>query len=407
MSQHDSALKVLLAIDSFKGSVSSEEACVAVSAGLSQACKAFNFEFKPTSLLVSDGGEGLVDCLSNSLSNQGYTESSVSIRGLDGKPYTARLSMNPQAKCALLESAQAIGLVQLPVEHRNGITASSYGLGQLIEHALNHGCYQLSIGLGGSATNDCGIGMMQALGVKFYDAQGTELGKDEKGELKALAAQDLALVASMDDSQLQQRIAQLSGFKVQILCDVDNPLLGPSGATYVFGRQKGIAEQDLAQVEQGMHSFAQVLSLHYQVDHTSTQGAGAAGGLGAALMYLFKGAITSGIEYVMRLQSIETKLQDADLVIVGEGCMDSQSVHGKAPVGVAKFAKAAGVPCIAICGAVKGEQKTLYEHNIQAAFSIAPHPMSVEESMAQASELLQQAAENIGRCFLLGRSCKA
>lgn len=404
--QNTSTLNVLLALDSFKGSVSAQQACDAITRGLGRACMANHLSLEPIFMPVSDGGEGLIECLAPTLQTLGYSQHRVSICGPHGQKQSASLLINSNTKQALIECAEAIGLELIPKAERTAVAASTFGLGQLIDYALNQGVQEINIGLGGSATNDCGIGMMQALGVQFLDSQGQVLGRSATGLNKLLAAQDLAKVAKIDDTAFKQRISQLPKFKVIGSCDVDNPLLGDLGATYIFGRQKGLTEQNIASVEQGMESFAQVLTQHYQVDHSKTPGAGAAGGLGAAIKYFFAGELTPGIDMVLQLQGITNKLAQAHLVIVGEGCMDGQSVHGKAPVGVARYAAEAQVPCVAICGALKGDPQALYEHHIAAMFSIAQGPMTLAESMEQAAELLEKTAENIGRCFLVGRHLK-
>lgn len=424
MSQQSSKLNVLLALDSFKGSISAQGACEAITEGLNRACKSFNTELNAQFLPVSDGGEGLLDCLEATLESMGFVEHKVSVLNPHGQSIQARMLINETEGKALIESAEVIGLTLIPEKERTCVGATTYGLGQLIAYAINLGIREINIGLGGTATNDCGLGMMQALGFKFFDITGMQLGL-ENDKVKPLTALDLAKVAKIDDSAWQERMQSLNscsgsgigiigsnsssscgcsgGVKVIGSCDVDNPLLGINGATYIFGPQKGLNQVNLALIEQGMESFATCLTEHYGVDHTQTNGAGAAGGLGAALRYCCAAQLTPGIDMVLNLQGIEEKLQHSDLVIVGEGCMDSQSVRGKAPVGVARFAAKAHIPCIALSGALKGDPQELYAHHIDAMFAIAQGPMSVDESMEQAAILLARSAENVGRCFLLGR----
>lgn len=395
-------LSVVLAMDSFKGSVSALQACQAIGAGLVDAGKSLGVSVHVDFVPVSDGGEGLLQCLSPVLTQKGYKLQSFPVFAPYGDIHEAQVLVS--ANSAIVESAEAIGLELTPAAKRDGFSASTYGLGQLISKLLASGVCEFDIGLGGSATNDCGIGMAQALGVKFFDAQGRDLGLNADGSLHRLCGADLIKIAKFDDCVLQARLAQV-GAKFVGSCDVDNPLCGPEGATYVFGGQKGLNKDAQAALEQGMQHFAQVLVQHYGQDLSTVPGSGAAGGLGAALRFFFNGrsCLLPGLDMVLDAYKFEHLLQNCDLVIVGEGCMDGQSIHGKAPVGVARRAARAHIPCMAVCGALKDDASALYAEGINAMFAIANGPMSLEESKEHAAALLYQAALNVMRCFLSGR----
>lgn len=389
--------KAILAIDSFKGSVSAIEACRAVEKGLQKAGADYGCPVEALSVPVSDGGEGLIECVKPMLLRQGYQEQCFEVITPYGKPHTAQVLINLEHKIALIESAEAIGLELTALELRNAMYASTYGLGQLIKQVVDLGCTTINIGLGGTATNDCGIGMAQALGAEFFDEQGRNLAYSEDGSWHALCGADLIKVAKIDTSRMQLNHIRFIGS-----CDVNNPLCGKEGATFVFGHQKGLSEQNAIQLEEGMVSFARVLSEHFKINLASIPGAGAAGGLGAALLYFFKEHVSlmPGIDMVLDLYQFDKLLQLAQVVIIGEGCMDGQTAHGKAPVGIAQRAYMAHVPCIALCGALKGELSKLYEQHITAMFAIANGPLTLEQSKEQASNLLTQSAENVFRCLL-------
>lgn len=389
--------KAVLAIDSFKGSVSALEACRAVENGLQKAGADYGVPVEAVSVPVSDGGEGLIECVKPLLLRQGYQVHCFDVLTPYGKLHTAQVLVNLEQRIALIESAEAIGLELTAPELRNAMYASTYGLGQLIKQVANIGCTTINIGLGGTATNDCGIGMAQALGAEFFDKQGHNLAYSENGSWHALCGADLMQVAKIDTTRMQFNHIHFVGS-----CDVDNPLCGKDGATFVFGSQKGLSEQDAIQLEEGMVSFARVLSAHFKSNISSMPGAGAAGGLGAALLYFFKDhvALMPGIDMVLDLYQFDKLLKQAQVVIIGEGCMDGQTAHGKAPVGIAKRAYMAHVPCVALCGALKGDLSKLYEQHITAMFAIANGPLTLEQSKEQASNLLTQSAENVFRCML-------
>lgn len=390
-------MKVLVAMDSFKGSLSAYDAGNCVKVGVEQAAAAFMPESELTcvNLPLADGGEGLIDCLSPKLCAQGFEQVTLEVHCANLNAPRVQATMLVRGKECIIESAQALGLPLIPAAERNIMQASSYGLGQMIAKALNLGCTDFKIGLGGSATNDLGLGMAQALGVKFAGASGT-------GGTPVTAVESWRDFTGLDDSALKARVA---GCTVTLLSDVTNPLLGEHGATYVFGKQKGANDEQKAQLEAALRAGAELLTAHYGTDQASTPGAGAAGGLGAALMYFMGAQPESGIDAVLRLLDFDTELKAADLVITGEGNLDTQTLGGKGPMGVARRAQAQGVPTIALCGGrdARVDPTLLKEQGLCACFSIAPGPIDLKTCMEQGPALVTNAAYNIMATYLLGR----
>ena len=355
-------MKVLVAMDSFKGSLSAYDAGNCVKVGVEQAGAALLPESTLTcvNLPLADGGEGLIDCLSAKLCAQGFERVTLDVHCANLSAPKVRATMLVRGNECIIESAQALGLPLIPVAERNIMQASSYGLGQMIAKALDLGCTDFKIGLGGSATNDLGLGMVQALGVKFAGASGT-------GGTPVTSVESWREFTGLFDSALKARFA---GCTVTLLSDVTNPLLGEHGATYVFGGQKG-----------------------------------ADTGLGAALMYFMGAKPESGIDVVLKLLNFDAELKAADLVITGEGNLDTQTLGGKGPMGVARRAQAQGVPTIALCGGRDAhvDPTLLKEQGLCACFSIAPGPIDLKSCMEQGPALLTNAAYNVMATYLLGR----
>ena len=288
----------------------------------------------------------------------------------------------------IIEMAQCSGLTLEKPELRRAINATTKGLGEAVKHALSLGCRRFSIGLGGSATNDGGAGFIQALGGRFFAMDGAEI-------LKPLCGADLINIGRIDISNL---CSELKDCEFTGTCDVSNQLLGPNGATHIFGPQKGLLDNDLELLEQGLSNYVAVLGERGSAC-MDRPGAGAAGGLGFALLWCCHAKLKSGIDEVLDLLHINANLPGADLVLVGEGRMDRQSCQGKAPVGVARRAKQFGLPVIALCGGLSDDAVALYDYGIDAMFSICPRPLTLQESMAQSEHLLQMAAANAFRLF--------
>lgn len=270
--------------------------------------------------------------------------------------------------------------------------ASSYGLGEQVKAALDAGCRHLIIGLGGSATNDGGIGFAQALGARFWRKDGTLLPAPAAG-------QGLAHIQRIDLSAMDPRLRQA---EIQASCDVTNPLLGEDGATWVYGAQKGADEAALRELEAGMAHYSRQLTQTLGYDVSERPGTGAAGGMGAALIAYTGATLRPGIDLVLELLNADDHLRDAALTIVGEGWLDRQSAFGKAPVGVAGKAARHGVPVVALCGGRDESSRQLYQHHIDAMWSICQRPMALAESMNTCEPLLADAAENVLRTFLSG-----
>lgn len=365
-------LKIVFASDSFKGSLTSRETAEL----LTKAAKEVFDSVECISVPVADGGEGTADAL---LSVLGGEKLFLDVHGPlmeNVRAYYGRLD----DKKAVIEMALASGLTLVPSDKRDPSVTTTYGTGELMRDALDKGFKELFVTIGGSATNDGGMGCGRALGIRFLDAAGQEL----EG-----AGKDLEKVQRIDVSGLDPRIKQV---KLTITCDVTNPLCGENGATRTFAPQKGATPQMTEDLERGMQNYREVIKRHFGVDPNELAGSGAAGGLGAMLMILLGGEMKSGIETVLDLNDFNQKLKDADLVITGEGCTDWQSACGKVLQGVGERAKKAGVPAIAISGCLGPGFEKVYEHGITSIMTTVNAPMSLEEAMTRAKELYYQAA---------------
>lgn len=380
-------MKIVIALDSFKGSCSAQAACAAVAAGLRRVSDSLEL----TELAVSDGGEGLLASLAKSpLLGEIHWHEHV-CHGSYGQPVSVNYLQLADGR-AILEMAQCCGLELTTKRQRDVRYATTYGLGEMVTMLLDKGVRHIILGLGGSGTNDGGIGFAQALGVRFYDQDGRLINSPACGL-------DLARVSRIDLSDLDPRLQQTC---IQASCDVSNPLLGERGATWVYGAQKGADSVALTMLEAGMCHYSQLLTAASGRDISNVPGSGAAGGMGAALLWYTNACLSAGIHLVLELLNAQHYLQQAQLVIVGEGWLDWQSAFGKAPVGVADMAAGYQVPVIALCGGRDDSSRTLYQHNVAAMWSICPRPLSLEESMANCEILLADAAENVLRTFIAG-----
>ena len=323
-------MKILFASDSFKGSLTSMQ----ISNLLKQATSEIFPNAQPASMSVADGGEGTMDSLVNSL---GGTWKTVDVLGPLQENIKARYGILPEGK-AIIEMAEASGLPLVPSDKRNPQKTTSYGTGMLIRDALENGITDITIAIGGSATNDGGMGAMQALGIKFLDENNNKL---------TGCGENLSKVKNIDLDNLHHAVAKTN---FTVMCDVTNPLLGNQGATYTFGRQKGADDTMLAELEYGMSIYANKIKSIIGKDISGKEGSGAAGGLGFALMAFLGAKLQSGIDVVLDLLDFDKKLKDVDLVITGEGRMDNQSAFGKVPSGIGKRCKKMGVPAVAIVG---------------------------------------------------------
>lgn len=371
-------LKILVMLDSFKDCLSSLEASKILAQGLEEV-SCIKCEILP----ISDGGEGFIEAIQyNNTQWQTHTLSLLS-------PYSQEISAKYliDGKNAILEMAQSSGLTLTPSHQRRTLYATSYGLGEMIIQAIENGARKIIIGIGGSATNDCGIGCLQALGVKFYDSWDTLL------PMRASAI-DLSKIVRFELTDAFLQILKTCEFIVP--CDVRNPLLGSNGATYVYGRQKGIQGNDLEILESGMQHFSAVVEEYFQQSFCHIAGSGAAGGMGFSLQAFLNAKLQSGIETLLDSVNATEKMQGVDLVITGEGRLDNQSIFGKAPIGIAKLAHSLNKPIIAVCGSLGEGYETLHSHHIQAMFSLLNKPMSLEDSMSNAPSLLRALGRELG-----------
>ncbi|MEI3613553.1 glycerate kinase family protein [Pseudogracilibacillus sp. SO30301A] len=370
-------MKIVIAPDSFKESMSAASTADAIERGIRNVDRNIDVIKMP----LADGGEGTVEALVNSMNGKLITHTVTGPLGGKVKAFYGIVGK----KTAVIEIAAAAGLDLIPVEKRDPMKTTTYGVGELILHALDQGIRHFLIGLGGSATNDGGIGMAQALGAQITD---------KIGDPVRFGGEGLADVEHISVSKMDERVKECT---FDIACDVKNPLTGPEGASFIFGPQKGADPNMVASLDQSMKKYEQLLKKDLHVDVSSIEGAGAAGGLGAAFIAFFDAKLQRGIELVMKITNIETYIQEADLVITGEGKIDDQTIYGKTPVGVAKIAKKHGVPVIAITGANLVTSEEIYETGIDAIFSITNAPMSLEESMEKSEWLIEQVVENVMR----------
>jgi glycerate kinase len=374
-------VRVVIAPDSFKGSLSAAEVGEAIQRGV----KRVEPEAETVLLPLSDGGEGLVESL---VEASGGTYHEFQVTGPLGAPVWAKLGLLGDGQTGVIEMAQASGLTLVPPDKRNPLVTTTYGTGELIGRALDLGCNHLVIGIGGSATNDGGMGMAQALGVRFLDGEGKELGS---------GGGELARLASIDVSGLDPRLAAVT---IEVACDVDNPLTGPTGASHIYGPQKGATPEMVAQLDAALGNYAEVIRKDLGRDVETVPGAGAAGGLGAGLMALLGGKLVSGIQLVLKVLRFEEQVQGADLVFTGEGKFDAQSAFGKVPVGVGRICRGLGVPVVVLAGTVTLDSDVLHGEGITASFSVLNQPLSLEEAMAQTAELVEFQAAQVMRLWL-------
>ena len=376
-------MKFLFASDSFKGTLSSEQTVDL----LARAAKAvFGEEIQYSGVPVADGGEGTTDAVV-AAENGSWVETLV--HGPLMEPAQACYGRLDERR-AVLEMAAASGLPMVPMEQRNPLRTTSYGTGELIRHALDQGFTDLSIAIGGSATNDGGMGCVRALGVRFLDADGKEL--EGRGE-------DLEKLRSIDVSGLDPRIKNT---KITVMCDVTNPLCGPDGATWTFGAQKGATPEIQTRLEAGMVNYRDLIRRQFGVDPDAIPGAGAAGGLGAALTVFLGGEMKSGIETVLDLIDFDRRLEGADLVVTGEGRTDWQSCFGKVMQGVGERARAKGVVAVGLSGSLGRNADQIFDHGIASLMTTVDAPMPLEEALGRAEELYYLGAVRMFRFLQAG-----
>ncbi len=377
------SVKIVIAPDSFKGSLTALEAANAIEEGL----KRFFPEAEIIKVPMADGGEGTVQSLVDATGGRIVKRI---VTGPLGDKVEAQFGILGDGRTAVIEMASASGLPLVPPDKRNPMVTTTYGTGELIKAALDMGCRKFIIGIGGSATNDGGGGMAQALGVKLLDEEGNDIPFGGGGLLK---------LDRIDISTLDPRIAES---EIVVACDVDNPLTGPRGAARVYSPQKGATPDMVEILDKALEHFAEVVKRDLGRDIKDVPGAGAAGGLGAGLMAFLNARLQLGVDIVIEATGLEGKVKGADLVITGEGGIDSQTIYGKTPIGVAKVAKKFGIPVLAVAGGISDDASVVYEHGIDGLMSIIPRPMTLDEAMAQGKKLLSDAAERIARLIAVG-----
>lgn len=353
--------KIVIASDSFKGSLSSAE----VAACGERAVHRLFPDCKVVQLPVADGGEGTTETLTAALGGQSVT---AIVHDPLGRLITARYGWIAQEQTALIEMAAASGLPLLPLEERNPWLTSTYGTGELIRNALERGCHKFLIAIGGSATNDGGMGLLQALGFRFLDAEGKELPG---------CGGSLQQIQQIDSSGVLVDLAQC---QFTVACDVTNPFYGPTGAAYVFAPQKGADAEMVEALDQGLRHFAQLIHTTQGIAIDQLAGAGAAGGLGGGLVAFLNARLTPGIEMVLDALRFDTQITGADLIITGEGKLDAQTCMGKTPLGILRRAQQQGIPVVALGGAVEASE-ALNQCGFLAVFPILPYPTSLTEAM--------------------------
>lgn len=377
-------LVIVLAPDSFKESMTAKEVCEAMERGIRKA----NSQIRCIHVPMADGGEGTMQSLVDATGGMVYSKEVV---GPLGNNVVAEYGILGNGEIGVIEMASASGIHLVDSEKRNPLITTTFGTGQLIKACLDKGVKKLLIGIGGSATNDGGAGFIQALGGRLLDENGDDL---------SYGGGALAKLHTIDLSNLDERLKYVS---VEVACDVNNPLCGKEGASYVFGPQKGATREMIEILDQNLSHYAEVIKEQLGKDVISKAGAGAAGGLGAGLMAFLDVKLKSGIEMVIEYANLEEKVRDADMVWTGEGSIDFQTQYGKTPLGVAMIAKKYNKPVIALAGRVGNDIDVLYDKGIDAIFGIMRGVTSIEEALVKGPENVEKTSENIIR--LLNISC--
>ena len=369
-------MQILVVPDSFKESLSAKEVADAIARGIHSVDPEITIKQLP----FSDGGEGALDLLQNLFEGELVTTSTIDAMGRSIKAPYFRFA---DRKAAWIELSQASGLAQIEVDQRNPMLASTYGTGLQIRHALDHGAEEIYLGIGGSATNDGGTGILSALGGLFSDAE---------GEMLLPGGGFLTELDHIDVEAIPQ-------FQLKVACDVNNPLLGKQGATAVYGPQKGVTPEMEPPLEAGLTNFSKHIELLTQKSVAEVPGAGAAGGCAAGLHGLLGAELVSGFELLAELSQLEEQIAASDLIITAEGRIDGQSLEGKLPVGVAKLAKKHDKPVVVLAGSIGEHLDPLYALGIDAVFSIQSKPCTLEESISNASELLESTAQRVFKLY--------
>jgi glycerate kinase len=375
-------MRILIAPDSFKGSNSSMQVASAIEEGIYHVFPDAEIEKIP----IGDGGEGTVEALV--AASEGEIVS-LEVSGPLGEKVEASYGLIDPTT-AVIEMASASGLVLVPEDRRDPRITSTYGTGELILDALENGVEEIILAIGGSATNDGGTGMASALGYRFLDAEGRTLPPGGAA---------LASLARIDTTSVDPRLGKV---RFRVACDVNNPLTGPTGASAVYGPQKGARPEDVKELDAALTRLSEVVAEQLGIKASETPGAGAAGGLGYGLLVFCGAVLERGIDLVLDALDFESRLDGIDLVITGEGKLDGQTAYGKVPVGISRRAKKLGVPVLAIAGDIGDDIEAVYDNGIDAVMSTVNRAMSLEEAMSRSRELLIDAAERAMRMIQIG-----
>ncbi|MGV3150798.1 glycerate kinase family protein [Sarcina ventriculi] len=371
-------LVIVLAPDSFKESMTAKEVCVAMERGI----KKVNSNIQCIHVPMADGGEGTMQSLVDATGGEVY---SLEVVGPLGNKVKAEYGILGNGEIGVLEMASASGIHLVSLEERNPLITTTYGTGELIKACLDRGVKKLLIGIGGSATNDGGVGVIQALGGRLLDKEGNELGFGG-GELEKLDRIDL--------TNFDRRLKDVV---IEVACDVSNPLCGENGASYIFGPQKGASVEMIKILDNNLKHYAKVIKEQFGKDVLEIAGAGAAGGLGAGLMVFLNGNLKKGIEIVIEYSGLEKKVKNCDMVWTGEGSIDFQTQYGKTPLGVATVAKKYNKPVVALAGRVGDDIDILYEKGIDSIFGIMRGVTTIDEALKNGKENIERTSENIVR----------
>lgn len=375
-------MKIVIAPDSFKESMTAMEAASAIEEGF----KTVFPEYEYIKIPMADGGEGTVQSLIDATGGEMIT---LTVTGPLSTPVRAFYGLSGDGKLAVIEMAASSGIEKVSPEKRNPFLTTTYGFGELIRDALDRDVEEILLGIGGSATNDGGAGMIMSLGGLLLDKNGLPIPPNGKG---------LANLHTIDLSKLHPRIKDV---KVKVACDVDNPLTGPNGASHIYGPQKGASPEQVLVLDRNLAHFASVIKKDLQKDVENLPGAGAAGGLGAGLVAFLDGKLQRGGNLIADILKLEKEISTADLVITGEGGINHQTIFGKTPVAVSQIAKKYNVPTIAIAGCINKGHEEIYEEGITAAFSIIPEFTSLEEALRMGPVNLRNTAENIAKVMAI------
>jgi glycerate kinase len=380
-------MRVVIAPDKFKGSLTALEAAEAMARGLSRVDPSAEIDRVP----MADGGEGTVAAL---VAATGGSYRTVTVTGPLGDPVVASFGLLGDGRTAVLEMASASGLWLVPPALRDPLRATTRGTGQLLLAALKAGARRVIVGIGGSATNDGGAGLGQALGFRLLDTHGREL-EPGGGELDRLAR-----------IERTDQVAVLGSATIAVACDVTNPLCGPQGASAVYGPQKGATPEVVERLDRNLGHFADIVARDLDVAVRHIPGSGAAGGLGGGLVAFAGGRLEGGVNLVIEAVNLRERLHAADLCLTGEGALDGQSAFGKTAVGVARLAHSLRCPTLAIAGSIGPGAEAVLEQGVDAYFSICPGPVHIDEAIEKASELLENATAQAVRAFLAGRNAR-